>query len=78
MIRNLTEAREGARNATRASLFALRSMVDERIRRVERTQATRRTQTSAGPGRDTQPPDDHVPSHGDAPRRAADQEGCAE
>jgi hypothetical protein len=39
MNNTLTEARESARNAARASLLAMRSMVDARIRRVERKQA---------------------------------------
>ena len=39
MNSTLTEARESARNAARASLLAMRSMVDARIRRVERKQA---------------------------------------
>jgi hypothetical protein len=39
MNNTLTGARESARNAARASLLAMRSMVDARIRRVERKQA---------------------------------------
>lgn len=65
MIPNLTEAREGARNATRASLFALRSMVDERIRRVERMQATLRVHATGSPARGAAP-EDPTASRGEA------------
>ena len=49
MTSTLTEARESARNAARASLLAMRSMVDARIRRVERKQAAMHGSGAAAP-----------------------------
>ncbi|HET7043109.1 MAG TPA: hypothetical protein VFI13_13910 [Gemmatimonadales bacterium] len=48
MSSTCTDARESIRNATRASLLAARSMVDARIRRVERRQAAILDRRAAG------------------------------
>ena len=39
MKEELKDAKEQMRNATRAGLLAMRSMIDARIRRIERKQA---------------------------------------
>ncbi len=57
----LTEARESARNAARASLLAVRSVVDARIRRVERKQAAmHRSGATAMPAIPGAAPDDRA------------------
>lgn len=57
MKEELKDAKEQMRNATRAGLMAMRSMIDSRIRRIERKQAAA---SGAGATREEQRPHEIV------------------